>query len=74
MMNHATTNCLSASFSSLDQVQKHVQIRMDAYEKYIDSLLATACKIASEQIALSNFSETENELPQLEPFPHLPFC
>lgn len=35
------------------QVQKHVQIRMDAHQNYIKSLLEKACKIASEQITAS---------------------
>ncbi|WOL19211.1 protein PHR1-LIKE 2-like isoform X2 [Canna indica] len=48
------------------EVQKHVQIRMDAYQKYIDSLLAKAYKIASEQVASNGFSAaTEPELPQM---------
>ncbi|CAL9072589.1 Ubiquitin-conjugating enzyme [Musa troglodytarum] len=49
------------------EVQKHVQIRMDAYQKYIDSLLARACKIASEQIALNSFGTAEHELPDMAP-------
>ncbi|XP_064991331.1 protein PHR1-LIKE 3-like isoform X2 [Musa acuminata AAA Group] len=49
------------------EVQKHVQIRMDAYQKYIDSLLARACKIASEQIALNSFGTAEHELPDMTP-------
>ncbi|XP_074573232.1 protein PHR1-LIKE 2-like [Curcuma longa] len=48
------------------EVQKHVQIRMDAYQKYIDSLLAKACEIASDQIASSNcFASTEHGLPDM---------
>ncbi|WOK98152.1 protein PHR1-LIKE 2-like isoform X2 [Canna indica] len=47
------------------EVQKHVQIRMDAYQKYINSLLASAYKIASEQIALNSFSgANEHELSE----------
>ncbi|CAD5190901.1 unnamed protein product [Musa acuminata subsp. malaccensis] len=49
------------------EVQKHVQIRMGAYQKYIDSLLARACKIASEQIALNSFGTAEHELPDMTP-------
>ncbi|CAL9155131.1 unnamed protein product [Musa hybrid cultivar] len=49
----------------LDQVQKHLQIRMDAHQKYIDSLLAKAYKIASEQIASNGFSMTKQEAPDM---------
>ncbi|KAG6495095.1 hypothetical protein ZIOFF_042886 [Zingiber officinale] len=47
------------------EVQKHVQIRMDAYQKYIDSLLARAYKIASEQVASNSFPATEHDLLDL---------
>ncbi|WOK95257.1 protein PHR1-LIKE 2-like isoform X2 [Canna indica] len=47
------------------EVQKHMQIRTEAYEKYIDTLLAKAYKIASEQIALNCFSTAEHELPDM---------
>jgi MYB-CC type transfactor, LHEQLE motif len=46
----------------LFQVQKHVQIRIEAHQKYMDTLLEKACKVASEQIG---FNATEPELPQL---------
>ncbi|RRT81697.1 hypothetical protein B296_00004567 [Ensete ventricosum] len=46
----------------LDQVQKHVQIRMEAYQRYIDSLIAMAYKIASDQIAASSFDMTDHQL------------
>ncbi|WOK92956.1 hypothetical protein Cni_G01648 [Canna indica] len=47
------------------EVQKHVQIRMEAYHKYIDSLLAKAYKIVSEQIAIGGLS-TVGDLPNFE--------
>ncbi|XP_042440081.1 protein PHR1-LIKE 2-like isoform X2 [Zingiber officinale] len=47
------------------EVQKHVQIRMDAYQKYIDTLLVRAYKIASEQVASKSFPATEHELPDM---------
>ncbi|XP_064955049.1 protein PHR1-LIKE 2-like isoform X1 [Musa acuminata AAA Group] len=47
------------------EVQKHVQIRMEAYQKYIDSLLAKAYKIASEQITSNSFNTTEQELSDM---------
>lgn len=47
-----------------EQVQKHVQIRMEAYHNYIDSLIAMAYKIVSEQIALSGFGSV-GDLPNL---------
>ncbi|XP_064948942.1 protein PHR1-LIKE 2 isoform X2 [Musa acuminata AAA Group] len=46
------------------EVQKHVQIRMDAYQRYVDSLIAMAYKIASDQIASSSFGMTEHELTE----------
>ncbi|URE23820.1 myb-like DNA-binding domain containing protein [Musa troglodytarum] len=46
------------------EVQKHVQIRMEAYHNYIDSLLAMAYKIVSEQIALSGLGSV-GDLPNL---------
>lgn len=55
---------MTISFSH-DQVQKHVQIRMEAYQKYIDTLLEKACKIVSEQLASSGFSISDNDLPEL---------
>ncbi|XP_042378422.1 protein PHR1-LIKE 2-like isoform X3 [Zingiber officinale] len=42
------------------EVQKHMQIRMDAFHKYIDSLLAKAYEIASDQVALTSFDSTEH--------------
>ncbi|THU73800.1 hypothetical protein C4D60_Mb04t26670 [Musa balbisiana] len=49
----------------LDQVQKHLQIRKDVHQKYIDSLLAKAYKIASEQIASNGSSTTKQEAPDM---------
>ncbi|XP_074585634.1 protein PHR1-LIKE 2-like [Curcuma longa] len=50
------------------EVQKHVQIRMDAFHEYINSLLAKAYEIASDQVALSSFASTEHGLAGM----HLP--
>lgn len=53
------------------QVQKHVQIRMDAQQKYIESLLETACRIAAEQIAgsgaASRIQDSCNNAPKEVP-------
>lgn len=38
---------------------------MEAYQKYIDSLLAKAYKIASEQITSNSFNTTEQELSDM---------
>jgi hypothetical protein len=38
---------------------------MEAYQKYIDTLLEKACKIVSEQLASSGFSISDNDLPEL---------
>ncbi|KAJ8498763.1 hypothetical protein OPV22_009315 [Ensete ventricosum] len=47
------------------EVQKHVQIRMEAYQRYIDSLIAMAYKIASDQIAASSFDTTDHQLTHI---------
>ncbi|KAM3274721.1 hypothetical protein ACQJBY_043626 [Aegilops geniculata] len=47
------------------EVQKHVDIRMDAYTTYINTLLEKACKIVSEQFASSGFSVSDQSLPEL---------
>jgi hypothetical protein len=49
------------------QVQKRVQIRMEALQKYIDSILASACKIVTEQFASSGFSISDPDLPEISP-------
>uniref|UniRef100_A0ACD5YGB3 Uncharacterized protein n=1 Tax=Avena sativa TaxID=4498 RepID=A0ACD5YGB3_AVESA len=46
------------------EVQKHVDIRMDAYTTYINTLLDKACKIVTEQFS-SSFSVSDNNLPEL---------
>jgi hypothetical protein len=50
-----------------DQVQKRVQIRMDALHKYIDTILENACKLVTEQFASSGFSISNPDLPDLSP-------
>lgn len=50
-----------------DQVQKRVQIRMDALQKYIDTILENACKLVTEQFASSGFSISDPDLPELSP-------
>lgn len=47
----------------IQQVQKHMQIRMEANQKYIDSILDKAFKIVSEQ--LSGISISDQDLPDL---------
>lgn len=42
------------------EVQRHVQIRMEAYQNYIDTLLEKACNIVSEQ--LNGFSISDHDL------------
>ena len=49
------------------QVQKRVQIRMEALQKYIDSILARACKMVTEQFASSGFSISDPDLPEICP-------
>ncbi|CAD6225439.1 unnamed protein product [Miscanthus lutarioriparius] len=49
------------------EVQKRVQIRMEALQKYIDSILASACKIVTEQFASSGFSISDPDLPEISP-------
>jgi hypothetical protein len=53
------------AFLSRDQVQKHVDIRMDAYTTYINTLLEKACKIVTEQFSSSSFGVSDNNLPEL---------
>ncbi|XP_047048087.1 protein PHR1-LIKE 2-like [Lolium rigidum] len=47
------------------EVQKHVDIRMDAYTTYINTLLEKACKIVTEQFSSSSFGVSDNNLPEL---------
>ncbi|ONM21437.1 Protein PHR1-LIKE 3 [Zea mays] len=49
------------------QVQKRVQIRMEAFQKYIDSILESACKMVTEQFASSGFSISDPDLPEISP-------
>nr|CAB3453078.1 unnamed protein product [Digitaria exilis] len=49
------------------QVQKRVQIRMEALQKYIDSILESACKMVTEQFASSGFSISDPDLPEIFP-------
>ncbi|NP_001149202.1 myb family transcription factor-related protein isoform 1 [Zea mays] len=51
----------------VEQVQKRVQIRMEALEKYIDSILESACKMVTEQFASSGFSISNPDLPEISP-------
>jgi hypothetical protein len=57
----------STIFPPDDQVQKRVQIRMDALQKYIDTILENACKLVTEQFASSGFSISDPDLPDLSP-------
>ncbi|CAL5090871.1 unnamed protein product [Urochloa decumbens] len=52
---------------SCGQVQKRVQIRMEALQKYIDSILESACKMVTEQFASSGFSISDPDLPEISP-------
>jgi hypothetical protein len=57
----------STIFPPDDQVQKRVQIRMDAHQKYIDTILENACKLVTEQFASSGFSISDPDLLDLSP-------
>jgi hypothetical protein len=54
--------CNTLTSLSNDQVQKRVQIRMDALQKYIDTILENACKLVTEQFASSGFSISDPDL------------
>ncbi|KAL6643406.1 hypothetical protein ACP70R_018963 [Stipagrostis hirtigluma subsp. patula] len=46
------------------EAQKHVQLRMDALQRYIDTLIENACKMVTE-FASSGFSISDPDLPAL---------